>query len=39
MERFHMWLSGRWSPDRDDILQNDKVNKFSAYNFFATQTM
>ena len=34
-EHFHQWLAGRWSPDRDDILDNTRVNKYSAYYAFA----
>jgi hypothetical protein len=33
-EKFHQWVAGRWSVDRDDILNNDKPNKYSAYFWF-----
>jgi hypothetical protein len=38
-EHAHQWLAGRWSPDRDDILDNTKVNKYSAYHAFANYSM
>ena len=31
-ERFHMWLNGKWAPDRDDNLDNTRWNKFSMYH-------
>lgn len=33
-ERFHQWVSGRWAVDRDDVLNNDKPNKYAAYYWF-----
>jgi hypothetical protein len=38
-ERFHKWLNGIWAVDRDDVLDNDKVNKFSAYYWFGNSPM
>ena len=35
-ERLHAWIYARWAVDRDDVLDNTKVNKYSAYHFFAT---
>ena len=31
-ERFHMWLYGKWAPDRDDHLDNTRLNKYSMYH-------
>lgn len=33
------WIQGRWSPDRDDVINNDKINKLSAYYFFGNYSM
>lgn len=33
-ERIHQWIAGRWAVDRDDILNNDKPNKYAAYYWF-----
>lgn len=33
-ERIHQWIAGKWAVDRDDILDNTKYNKYSAYHFF-----
>merc|ERR1719181_2221635 len=38
-EKIHMTIAGRWQPDRDDVLDNTKVNKFSAYHHFGTNGM
>ena len=38
-ERFHKWLNGIWPVDRDDILENDKVNKYSAYYWFGNYSL
>ena len=27
-----MWLAGKWSPDRDDNLDNTRLNKYSMYH-------
>ncbi len=35
-DRILMWIHARWAVDRDDILQNDKVKKYSAYHWFST---
>ena len=35
---FH-WISGKWQVDRDDVLCNDKVNKFSAYYWFGNYSL
>jgi len=35
-EKLHAWIYGRWPVDRDDVLDNTKVNRYSAYYFFAT---
>lgn len=37
-EKFHQWVAGRWAVDRDDILSNDKPNKYAAYHWFQTQS-
>ena len=31
-ERFHMWLAGKWNPERDDHLDNTRWNKYSMYH-------
>ena len=33
-EKIHQWIAGRWAVDRDDVLNNDKPNKYSAYFWF-----
>lgn len=33
-EKVHQWIAGRWAVDRDDVLSNDKPNKFAAYYWF-----
>ena len=33
-ERAMQWINGRWAVDRDDILENDKPNKYSATYWF-----
>ena len=33
-ERVHQWIARRWAVDRDDILNNDKPNKYAAYYWF-----
>lgn len=38
-ERFHQWVAGKWAVDRDDILDNDKVNKYSAYYWFGNYSL
>jgi hypothetical protein len=38
-EKFSAWISGRWAVDRDDILNNDKVNKYSAYYWFQNYSL
>jgi hypothetical protein len=35
----HQWIKVRWSPDRDDILNNDKPNKYSAYYWFRNSSL
>ena len=38
-EHFHQWLSGRWAVDRDEVLDNTKHNKYSAYAQFASNPL
>lgn len=38
-ERFHRWVAGKWAVDRDDILSNDKVNKYSAYYWWGSLSL
>ena len=38
-EHFHQWLSGKWAVDRDEVLDNTKTNKYSAYAMFATNPL
>lgn len=33
-ERLYQWIQSKWQVDRDDILNNDKPNKYSAYYWF-----
>ena len=35
-ERFHQWVAGKWAVDRDEILDNTKANKYSAYYHFGS---
>lgn len=37
-ERAQMWLSARWQPERDNVLDNTKVNQYSAYYWFSSQS-
>ncbi len=38
-ERFHAWLAGKWSVDKEDQLNNDKPNKWAAYYWFQNYSM
>ena len=38
-EKLAQWIAGRWAVDRDDELDNTKVNKYSAYHVLGTQAM
>ena len=38
-EKLHAWIAGKWAVDRDEVLTNDKVQKYSAYNMFNTVPM
>ena len=38
-DKWQQWLSGRWQVDRDDILDNDKVKKNSAYYWFGNMPL
>ena len=38
-EKFHAWVAGKWAVDRDDVLDNTKPQKYSAYHMFATNPM
>ena len=33
-EKFHQWVAGKWAVDRDEVLDNTKVNAYSAYYHF-----
>ena len=33
-ERILMWIASKWAVDRDDVMNNDKPNKYSAYYWF-----
>lgn len=33
-ERLAMWISTKWPVDRDDLLNNDRPNKWAAYYWF-----
>jgi hypothetical protein len=38
-DNFLAWVNGKWGFDRmGDKLVNDKVQKWSAYNYFGTQS-
>lgn len=38
-EKIHQWIAGRWAVDRDDILDNTKYNKYSAYHHLGTNLL
>jgi len=38
-ESIHMWINSKWAVDRDDVLDNTKYNKLSAYHFFRSQSV
>ena len=38
-EKLHQWISGKWAVDRDDVLDNTQVNKYSAYYHFSSNPM
>ena len=38
-EKIQMWIAARWAVDRDEILDNTKVNKYSAYYHFMTNPL
>jgi hypothetical protein len=38
-ERLMQWISGRWAVDRDDFLNNDAPNKYSAYYWWSKLSM
>ena len=38
-EKLHKWIAGRWAVDREDILDNDKLNKYSAYYWFGNSAL
>ena len=38
-EKFHMWVAGKWMVDRDEVLDNTKVNKYSAYYHFGSNPL
>ena len=38
-EKLAQWIAGRWAVDRDDELDNTKVNKYSAYHVLGTQAV
>lgn len=38
-EKVHQWIAGRWAVDRDDELDNTKVNKYSAYHHLGTNPL
>ncbi len=33
-ERLYQWIQSKWQVDRDDVLNNDKPNKYAAYYWF-----
>ena len=33
-EKIQSWLQGKFPVDRDEVLDNTKVNKYSVYYFF-----
>jgi hypothetical protein len=38
-EKLHMWIAARWPVDRDEILDNTKLNKYSAYAQFLSNPL
>lgn len=37
--RLNIWLYTRWNPDRDNVINNVKVNKLSAYYWFGNYSL
>ena len=35
-EKLHQWISGKWAVDRDEVLDNTRANKYSAYYHFGS---
>lgn len=33
-----MWIAARWDITRDDVLDNTKYNKWSAYHVLGSQS-
>lgn len=38
-EKIHMWLAGRLNVEKDDILNNTRANKYSAYYHFGSNPL
>ena len=38
-EKLHQWIQGKWAVDRDEVLDNTKVNKYSAYYHFGSNPL
>lgn len=38
-ESIHQWIAGRWAVDRDDVLDNTKYNKMSAYHVWGSTAL
>ncbi len=38
-EKFHQWVAGKWAVDRDEVLDNTRDNKYSAYYHFRTNPL
>ena len=38
-EKIQMWVNGKWAVDKDDVLDNTKPNKYSAYFHFGNNPL
>ena len=38
-EKIHMWIASKWMVDRDEVLDNTKMNKYSAYYHFGSNPL
>ena len=34
-EKIMAWIAGKWPVDKEQVLDNTKFNRWSAYNVFA----
>ena len=38
-EKIQMWVNGKWAVDKDDVLDNTRPNKYSAYFHFGNNPL